>query len=527
MKKRFLVPISIMIAGMISLLVSIYGNRDLSSEAVEMNCDNVESFRNGDIVTVFADPAEMGEGLYCVELMDDTREYTVLVRAKSGGAIHLDGTGQMITGRFYVPTKKDKEIVMEFFSELYQAVEGNLPAIKEKNPEFELTPLDEIRESLKYGIMLPSVMFPRVFGAIAALLISLGGCILLIMLLRLFLSRKKTMAVIAFMFLAMIAVIVIILLPKIKTVLSVHKEGDGIWSMDYEADYLLDACLEADVKDLDQLTDWAIQNLLYHLPAEVNQSSFKCSAFTALSPEGTHLYGRNMDFPETDSLVLHLKPINGYESICVVDLSFMGIGVGGSMDVNDPKARITLLAAPYAINDGVNEKGLCVSGLSLSYPHVVEDTAKHDLLINISARALLDKCATTDEAIDFLSNYDMYSPTNHSIHLFISDRSGKSVIVEWSEEDGKMQVVEGDKVVNFALYDFDESKDRDGRYATLKKTLTGAPMTYSEAMGLLRAVAQPNWTRWSAVYDLDHVTMDLCVNEEYDKIYHFSLEDFR
>ena len=312
---------------------------------------------------------------------------------------------------------------------------------------------------------------------------------------------------------------------SIETVMSVRKAGDGIYSIDYKADYKLDECIEADINGFDGMVRWGVENLLYGVPAQVNREAFRCSSFAVISPEGSHLCGRNMDYPETDTLVVHTTPEDGYESISLADLSAAGIGTGADMDINDPKARVILLAAPYLIGDGVNEKGLVVTSLGIDDLPGTVDTAKHDLLLNVAVRVLLDRCADTEEAVAMLGDFDIYMPLDHGAHLFISDRNGNSVVVEWL--DGNMYVVPADKVTNFPLYDPDYSLDNDGRYATMVSAMEdGRTFTRKEAMQLLDDVSQPNWTRWSAVYDLDAFEAVVCVNEKYDRVYVFSREYF-
>ena len=309
------------------------------------------------------------------------------------------------------------------------------------------------------------------------------------------------------------------------TALSVRKAGDGIYSIDYKADYKLDEYIEADITGFDGMVSWGIENLLHGVPLQLNRDAIRCSSFAVVSPEGSHLCGRNMDYPETDTLVVHTTPEDGYESICLADLSYVGIGTGGDMDINDPKARVILLAAPYMIGDGVNEKGLVVTSLGIDDLPGTVDTGRHDLLVNVAVRVLLDRCADTEEAVAMLEDFDIYTPVDQGVHLFISDRNGNSVVVEWL--DGNMHVVPADKVTNFPLYDPDYSLDKDGRYATMVSAMeNGRTFTGGEAMQLLDDVSQPDWTRWSAVYDLDAFEVFICVNEEYDKAYCFSREYF-
>jgi len=101
-----------------------------------------------------------------------------------------------------------------------------------------------------------------------------------------------------------------------------------------------------------------------------------CSAFTAKTPEGDVITGRNYDMPHFDddknvmgvNIVMHCKPEGKYESLSGVDsvwLSSLGIKVTpGCFD--DGKTKLTGLSLmPYLSMDGMNEKGFTVSVLYL------------------------------------------------------------------------------------------------------------------------------------------------------------------
>ncbi len=164
--------------------------------------------------------------------------------------------------------------------------------------------------------------------------------------------------------------------------------------------------------------------------------------------------------------------------------------------------------------------------LALNDPIVVNDSPKGDLLLYACPRVLLDKCANVDEAISFLSDYDMYSPNpRHSYHLFIGDNTGKSVIVEWI--DGQMQVVDGNAVANFILYGVEDTLkfDYDHRYLTMQNQLKDHPTyTVQEAMNLLSMLNQLGYSRWSAIYNLDKLSLDVCFDSNYDTSYSFELQ---
>lgn len=516
------------IAGIAAMITATVISRIPSPEGRVMDHTNTDSLKAGELVSVYVDSEslmEMPDGLYYAELYDEDLgyEYSFIIRDYSTDTGFLDETvddfyNQKVTGRLYLISPEEEEAAVSVVCPYYDY-------FRDKIPDLYLPTEETIRENLTYGIRVTPQTNTFVINATGILLIAAGVLVLLCMILRIFLTRPKTALVMTGLMLALILTVILINLPAILTVMSVRKEGDGIFSIDYKADYKLDDYIEADITGIDGMVDWGIENLLHGVPAKANSKAYRCSSFAVVSPDGSHLCGRNMDYPETDTLVVHTAPKDGYESIALADLSAMGIGTGAEMDINDPKARVILLAAPYIIGDGVNEKGLAVTSLTIDDDPGTVDTPKHNLLLNVAVRVLLDRCADTDEAVEMLGNFDIYSPLDHGAHLFITDRNGNSVVVEWL--DGNMYVVRADKVTNFPLYEPDYSLDHDGRYATLVSAMEdGKTFTGEEAMQLLDDVSQPDWTRWSAVYDLDGFAVDVCVNEEYDRVYCFSREYF-
>lgn len=78
-----------------------------------------------------------------------------------------------------------------------------------------------------------------------------------------------------------------------------------------------------------------------------------------------------------------------------------------------------------------------------------QNTEKTDLTIVSAIRLLLDKAATVDEAIELLKQYDMNSSIGTSHHLAISDARGRSVVVEYINNE--MIVTETNVITNHYL----------------------------------------------------------------------------
>lgn len=74
----------------------------------------------------------------------------------------------------------------------------------------------------------------------------------------------------------------------------------------------------------------------------------------AMRYHGTYLF----DWQHRSSMLLYTQPPNGYASVSMVDLYYLGFE--GTQDIPWSK-RLLLLATPYATIDGMNECGVAIS----------------------------------------------------------------------------------------------------------------------------------------------------------------------
>ncbi len=206
----------------------------------------------------------------------------------------------------------------------------------------------------------------------------------------------------------------------------------------------------------------------------------------------------------------------------MVDLKFFDIGTSNGLDGNSIPAKALMLVAPYATMDGINEAGVGVGILQLDIPELHQDNGKPDLLIFSAIRGILDKCATVDEAIALLENYDIHSFLSRSYHLFITDKTGRSVIVEWTDDE--TYIVEDTACTNDVMSD-NKFYDPDwscNRYDTIKKWLSEKNdiLTANEAMAIAADASMDKndfSTEWSCIYNLDEFTLDICLDRDYEK----------
>lgn len=264
----------------------------------------------------------------------------------------------------------------------------------------------------------------------------------------------------------------------IDAAVNVRKLEDGFYYMEYQVDYGFDRFLEQGgaASDLDVarfVGKDLFKGLLY--PRFVG-GSFGCSTLSARNPQGGVMYGRNFDWMECTSMVVKSKPENGYASISTVNMDFLSLGT--EYNPEQMVSKIVSAAALYAPMDGINEKGLCVAVLMIDDTAVTEqDTGKPDLTTTTAVRLLLDRAADVDEAIHLLEQYDMHSSAGMMLHFSLSDKSGRSVAVEYVNNE--MVAVETPVVTNFYLARGDKygigTEQSHTRYEMLMELIRESP----------------------------------------------------
>ena len=342
--------------------------------------------------------------------------------------------------------------------------------------------------------------------------------------------KLKKRIVLPIVFGLMIVIPAVMFFDHIRTILSINKVSDDLYTMkNYECTDTA-GMLNSNATDINGLMDWIMADHFYGMPNPIDADfDFGCSTFAAVTPEGDHVFGRNFDFPETDTLLIYSHPDGAYESIGMADLGVFGVGHTYPISPDSPLGEIVMMISPYIVVDGMNEMGVGVGILQLNVEETHQDNGKPDLLVFCAIRGILDNCASVDEALTFLDSYDIHSDTECDYHLFITDTSGRYVVVEWL--DGEMVVTERLSCTNsiVAPGEFYDMGYPDGRLGTIDACLEEDPVvTEQEAMGILELVQnEDGMTEWSCVYNLDDFTVTVCLDGDYANPYTFSAEEFR
>ena len=340
----------------------------------------------------------------------------------------------------------------------------------------------------------------------------------------------------------------------------------GIYEMSFNGDYYFDDYLaQGGAKNDRELLDFIMNKMTKGLlKLKIKTSKIGCSSFTARKPNGEHLFARNYDLYSTNTCIVRIKGNkNRHASISTVDLSF--INIPAYENVNNLISKAYCLAAPYAPLDGINDAGVSC-GIYMTYQgdgrNVIatdQNTDLPDFSPTTFIRMILDYADSLEEAIDFAKAYDMHDSAGTSFHIMITDRSGRSAILEWvygkngSDNKGalrKLVVTYNDAdehigpheaesdfqwVTNFIIqpgyYQEYSTKTLVGwdRYNILYDELSKTDAIIEDemsAMKILQKIAQrtirPNrkaddyiLTIHSVIYNLDNLTTLWCGNEQY------------
>ena len=342
-----------------------------------------------------------------------------------------------------------------------------------------------------------------------------------------------------------------------------HLDG-SVYRMDISGGYYFDEFLaEGGAKNDSELIAFITGKITRGLiDMGLSSPEIGCAGFTAATPGGDWLFGRNYDFSKTNTAIVYTNPGNGrHASYSTVDLQFLGIHEDS--DVEGLMQYVKCLAAPYAPLDGINDAGVSC-GIFMSYQggDPVEATDqqsdKPDLTSTTMLRLVLDYADSTEEAVELIRQYDLHDSAQTSFHYMIADSTGRSAILEWvpaegvtdaNDVDGSARVLnviwndqdplsgatDWQYITNFIItpgyYAEDDRQPGMDRYQHIGAQLAEAGGVLADeqaAMDVLASVGRRAWnnddgngcTVHSAVYNLTDKTMLWVANEHYGEESH-------
>ena len=300
------------------------------------------------------------------------------------------------------------------------------------------------------------------------------------------------------------------------------EEIDGIPHITITADYGFDDYLETGSCDLEEFYDYIQDNVTdgKRIPG-INPIS--CSAFTITKEDSNAPYaGRNFDFRYSEPGIIHTNPNNGYSSMSTVDLRMFG-ETGAT--ISDMKKDIRYLSTPYIPLDGINEKGVFVCVNMVHINQTVQEDVEGNVHIFMTSmlRVILDNAASTEEAIELASHYNMNTDINY--HIFVVDSTGDSRVIE--VVDNVRYVTPTDIVTNHYITEFGppvpETDNSLLRYDTIAESMEGKDsMSELEVKSTMMSVMQDDpdhihFTRWTVIYDLEDLVAVIWICQPMDE----------
>jgi hypothetical protein len=252
-----------------------------------------------------------------------------------------------------------------------------------------------------------------------------------------------------------------------------------------------------------------------------------CTVFSTLNKNGNMIFGRNFDWYDHPALILFTAPPDGYASVSMVDISYLGFGMDDTLWLD----LDLLLKTPYLPFDGMNECGIAIGVMLVPHAEGGSDPSKATIGDLEVVRLVLDYAGSVEEAVSLLRQYNVRFDT--PLHYLISDRSGSSAVVEFV--GGEVNVIWGEEEwqvsTNFLFSECTLSGATSDcwRYNAAYEVLDRAngDISQGEAMKLLEDVSWHSGTdistQWSVVYNLTTGDIDVAMGRRFEQVYPFAL----
>jgi penicillin V acylase-like amidase (Ntn superfamily) len=186
----------------------------------------------------------------------------------------------------------------------------------------------------------------------------------------------------------------------------------------------------------------------YSTPAAVVRGEaapgWTCSLFAALGDPQSTVYGRNFDWEPTPALLLFTYPADGYASMSMVNLIFLGFSHEQATDLLalSEAERKPLVRAPFLPIDGMNEWGLVVGLAAVPQSQDRTDLDRPSIGSLGIIREMLDHARSVDEAIAIMKQYTIRFDGGPPIHYLIAEATGRAVLVEYGS--GELHAIPND-----------------------------------------------------------------------------------
>ncbi|OGO42351.1 MAG: hypothetical protein A2W36_01825 [Chloroflexi bacterium RBG_16_58_14] len=270
--------------------------------------------------------------------------------------------------------------------------------------------------------------------------------------------------------------------------------------------------------------------LIFTPQSASSPDSWGCSLFAALAEGEDRLYGRNFDWEFSPALLLFTSPPDGYASVSMVDIAYLGFGGSEAQGlVEQPLEKLqNLLQAPAWPFDGMNSQGLAIGMAAVPDGNVRPDPDKATLDSLMVMREILDHAADVAQALEIFNRYNIDMGGGPPLHYLLADSTGEAALVEFYQ--GELRVIPNEEpyhlATNFLLSAAGGfPAGQCWRYDAVRETLEAerGSLTAEQAIQMLANVAQDS-TQWSVVYDMTSLEVRVVAGQQYEQVHCFELK---
>lgn len=314
----------------------------------------------------------------------------------------------------------------------------------------------------------------------------------------------------------------------------------NLYKMDICYDYSIDRIIERGITDDQSALSAILQEVLPDYPVHLDAPNFGCSAFTMKNSDSV-MMGRNYDFKnDTSSMFVYCSPKDGYRSVAFAALD----NVNANIPEKNNESKLATLLSPFICLDGINEKGVSIAVLTLDSQPVRQHSGKPVIATTLAIRLVLDRAATTKEAIELFEKYDMFASSGRDYHFYVTDSSGDGRVIEYdcNSLERKLVATKSPAVTNFfVMYkDFVKPYQKNGVYGhgrerydkiinILEENNNYTKETAWQALTAASQAPNPNDitsnTQWSIVYDNTNLTADIAIRRDWNRVTKYSLKE--
>jgi len=304
----------------------------------------------------------------------------------------------------------------------------------------------------------------------------------------------------------------------VRTILSLEKLDDyPLYSATYYGGYRFNNFLE---KGYEESPNW-LHPCFW--------GDVGCSVFASLGDESNSILGRNLDWRDDPTLLLFTDPPDGYASVSINDIFFLGFTNKEPSIMN----RLVLLLTPHIPLDGMNEAGVSIGMMAVEHASYEGNPEKTTIGGASVIRKVLDYAGSVEEALELMDDHNIDFSCSLPLHYLLADKSGNSAVVEYVA--GEMRVLRNEQpwqaATNFIISETsaEEISGNCERYNHLSKILkgSGGVQDMGETMSLLKDVSKNKAnvkTTWSVAYGMSTGEIQVAVGCQYDKIHFFRLD---